>query len=203
MPILGPVQDPKATTMGQDQLEGFGQIGLRITKRLTASAGLRLGRTTFDAVTEVPPIIRLGGADTANTPRFNFSYDTDAGNLFYATIAKGYRSGGVYPPVATGGDDALGFPPDAVWSYEIGAKHGLLGGRVHVESTVFHIRWTNDQPDAVLPSNCGSPSTPRVTAASNGFELLVQALLTEHSSRLSALFTRTLATLRRSKWETP
>jgi len=105
--------------------------------------------------------------------------------------------------VATGGDDALGFPPDAVWSYEIGAKHGLLGGRVHVESTVFHIRWTNDQPDAVLPSNCGSRSTPRVTAASNGFELLVQALLTEHSSRLSALFTRTLATLRRSKWETP
>jgi iron complex outermembrane receptor protein len=179
VPILGPVQDAKATTIGQDQLEGFGQIGLRITKRLAASAGLRLGRSTFDAVTEVPPIIRLGGAETANTPQFNVSYDTDAGNLFYATIAKGYRSGGVYPPLATCGDDPLGFPPDAVWSYEIGAKHNLLGGRVHVEASVFHIRWNNDQPDAVLPSNCGSPNTPRVSAASNGFELLVQALPTE------------------------
>jgi len=48
------------TVIRQTQLEGFGQLGLRMTKRLTARAGLRVGRTSYDSVTEAPPIVHRG-----------------------------------------------------------------------------------------------------------------------------------------------
>jgi len=94
------------------------------------------------------------------------------------TVAKGHRSGGVYPPLAGCGEIAVVFPADTVWSYEIGAKGDVLGGRVHLEPSIFHIQWNNAQPDAFTVT-CGLLSQ-RGTAASNGFELATQALVSEH-----------------------
>jgi iron complex outermembrane receptor protein len=178
VPTLGPVEDQSATVIKQTQLEGFGQIGLRITESLTANAGLRLGRTSFDAVSVALSTVRVGAAETAITPRFNFSYHTDADSLFYATVAKGYRSGGVYPVVAGCNPAPAVFPPDTLWSYEIGAKRNLFGGRVHVEPSAFHIQWSNEQPDTLFYVPCTS-SAYRSTAASNGFDVAAQALVTE------------------------
>jgi len=73
----------------------------------------------------------------------------------------------------------LPFPADTLWSYEIGAKGDLLGGRLHVEPSVFHIQWNNTQPDPVIES-CNFVGSLAATAVSDGFELAVQALLTEH-----------------------
>ena len=179
IPAAGQAQDQQVTVIDQTQLEGFGRIGVRMTEHFTASAGLRAGRTSYDAVTEVQPIAHVGAAETAVTPRFDLSYQTDAGGLFYLTVAKGYRSGGVYPPIVVCGDQPVVFPPDTLWSYEIGAKRDLLGGRVHIESSVFHIQWNNEQADAVfLDGGCGGASL-RSSAASNGVELAAQVLVTD------------------------
>ena len=198
VPAMGPAENQQATAIDQTQFEGFGQIGVRITKHFTASAGLRAGRTSYDGVTEVQPIAHVGAAETAVTPHFGLSYQPDAGGLFYWTVAKGYRSGGVYPPIANCGQPVV-FPPDTLWSYEIGAKHDLLDGRAHVESSVFHIRWDNEQADAVFAIVCYSTTPPlRSSAASNGIELAAQALVTERVKATLALaytdarYTRTL-----------
>jgi len=177
IPAGGPVQEQDATVIDQTRLEGFGQLGLRITKRLTASAGLRTGRTSYDWVVEAPSIVRDGATETSVTPRFGLSYQTEAGRLFYLTVAKGYRSGGVYPPIAGCGETLDVFPPDTVWSYEIGGKGDLWDGRVHIEPSVFHIQWNNVQPDAFTVT-CNLFSQ-RGTGASNGFDLAAQALVSE------------------------
>ncbi len=180
VPAVGHPENQQATAIDQTQLEGFGQIGFRITKHFTASAGLRAGRTSYDGVTQVQPIAHVGAAETAVTPHIVLSYQPDAGGLFYWTVAKGYRSGGVYPPIAGCLDQLILFPPDTLWNYEIGVKHDLLDGRAHVESSVFHIRWDNEQADAVFAGVCGNTSPPlRSRGASNGIELAAQALVTE------------------------
>jgi len=187
VPAAGHLENQQATAIDQTQLEGFGQIGFRITKHFTASAGLRAGRTSYDGVTEVQPIAHVGAAETAVTPHLDLTYQPGAGSLFYWTVAKGYRSGGVYPPLTTCLDQLAVFPPDTLWSYEIGAKHDLLDGRAHVESSVFHIRWDNEQADVVFAGPCG-PTTPlRSSAASNGIELAAQALVTERVKATLAL----------------
>jgi hypothetical protein len=104
------------------------------------------------------------------TPRFVLSYHADEHNLLYLAAAKGYGSGGVYPGAAA-------YPPDALWSYEIGSKNDLLGGRMHLDTSVFHIRWNNGPPSE-NPLRGEYSATPG-TAVSNGFGLAVQALVTE------------------------
>jgi outer membrane receptor protein involved in Fe transport len=177
----GLVDGEKSTLIDQTQREAFGQVGLRITHHLTASAGLRIGRSSYDGVTDRPPQASAGAVDTSVTPRFDLTYRTDGGSLFYGTIAEGYRSGDIAPPY-TGCDDDFPtvVPSDTLWSYEIGAKTDFLDGQVHVETSVFHMDWYNDQPD-VFWGGCGLTglSALRGSAASNGFDLLAQALITD------------------------
>jgi len=177
-PSLGPAYGENATAIRQAQLEWFGQIGLRMAKGLTARVGLRVGRTSYASETEAAPIVRNGGAETAMTPRFDLSYRTDVGNLFYLTAAKGYRSGGVYAAVTFCGEGPVPFPADTLWSYEIGAKGDLLGGRLHMEPSMFHMKWNNKQPGPIIGGcNIGSLGA---TAVSDGFDLAMQALVVEH-----------------------
>ena len=178
VPAGGPVENSQTSVVDQSELEGFGQIGLQMTNRLTASGGLRVGRTVSDAVTEAPPIFRPRVAETSVTPRFELLYQSAADSLWYLTAAKGYRSGGFDPTLALCGTTPHEIFPDTVWSYEIGAKRDLLSGRVHVEPSLFHIQWHNQQPTPVLIPQCAAPSAGG-TAASNGFDLAAQILATE------------------------
>lgn len=175
----GHVDSWTTTMMDQTQLEGFGQIGIRATSHFTVSGGVRIGRARYKSFTEAETNSRAGAADSSVTPKFDVSYETGTGKLVYLTIAKGYRSGGIYPPVAPCGGEAVLFSPDTLWSYEIGAKTDLFDGRVHFEPSVFHIQWRNAQPELLAGHGCGPAVDIRSTAASNGFDLAAWALLTE------------------------
>ncbi len=167
------------TLIDQDQLEGYAQFSRRIGRRVTVSAGWRIGRASYDYVTK-PNAIFQGRADESSvTPRFDVSYRTDRGSLFYLAAAKGYRSGGVVP-LLPGCEPPWEFPPDTVWDYEIGVKSDLFGGRAHLEASVFHMRWNNEQRD-VVAQECLF-GFQRGKAASNGFEMSAQARITERVS---------------------
>jgi outer membrane receptor protein involved in Fe transport len=154
------------------QLEGYVQFSRRIGKRLTASAGWRLGRASYDYTVEPVSNPQVAADETSVTPRFSVSYRRDNGDLFYLTAAKGYRSGGY-----AAGCASFEFPPDTVWDYEVGAKSDLFGGRAHLEAGVFHMRWSNVQQN-VVEMGCLF-GFQRGRAASNGFELSAQAQLTD------------------------
>ena len=174
-----PVIEQTATVIDQNQREAYAQFALRLSKHITASAGWRFGRTTSDGATETPPISKLSGAETAVTPSYGLSYQTDASNLLYLTVAKGYRSGGVVPGCGTDLDRYL---PDTIWNYEIGAKSRLLAGRVQLDANLFHGRLDNVQQDAIT-TTCVS-SSPGATATTSGFELALRWMAT-HQFTLS------------------
>jgi outer membrane receptor protein involved in Fe transport len=164
-----------ATVTDQTELAAFGQIALRVTKRLTASAGLRIGHSSYDSrYDSIPasPPFHAAAADTWMTPRFVLSHQVDAHNLLYLTAAKGYGSAGVYP-----GPPLVPYPPETLWSYEIGSKNDVLHRRVHLDASVFHIHWDNGPPNFSFANNENEPVPG--TADSNGFDLAVQAEITE------------------------
>lgn len=174
----GIVDIADATVIDQSTLAGFGQLALKLTKRLTASAGLRIGRSQYQFFTEVPPVFHAHATDSWATPRFVVSFQADEHNLYYLTAAKGHGSGGVYP--GDFGNPQL-YPPDTLWSYEIGGKHVLLDGRVHLDASVFHIRWNNGQALSSGSTPGGEVSAVPGTVVSDGFDLAVQAFVTEHT----------------------
>jgi outer membrane receptor protein involved in Fe transport len=162
------------TITEQNELAAFGQIAMKATKSLTASAGVRIGHSKYEYYDYYLPASG-GVSDTWAAPRFGLSWQVDENSLLYLTIANGYGTGGVYPL-----DPSKPHPPDTLWSSEIGSKHNFFGGRLRLETNVFHIQWNNGPPDYNLSTNVEHYGLPG-KAVSNGFDLTTQAWLTEHT----------------------
>jgi iron complex outermembrane recepter protein len=167
-----PMDFDNGSVIEQSQLGGFGQIALKLTRRLTASAGLRIGYSYGSMTDETLPLPRAEVSDTWNAPRVGLSWQVDDHNLVYLTIAKGYGSPGFYPSTP-------GYPPESLWSYEIGSKHDLLEGRLRLETGLFHINWDNGPLDLNYFDTEHKPLPGR--AVSNGFDITAQALVTDRT----------------------
>jgi iron complex outermembrane receptor protein len=172
------------------QVAAFGQLDWRIVEPLRLSLGLRASHTTAQAsiVSEgllssgAPPLLNGSTSENPVTPKVGLSYQATENNLVYASVAKGYRIGGLNTPVPSfcSTPAPSSYASDSVWSYELGTKDVLFGGRLQIDASAFHIKWNNIQ-QSVLIASCGqSYFTNTGTADSNGFDLATQARIADH-----------------------
>ena len=185
-------------TKGHDrQIALFADGAFKITDQLKVTAGIRYAWTHFDFVNAADGAQNFGPSggtgkqdETPVTPKVGVSYQADPDNLFYATVAKGYRIGGANPPfpqAACQADlDALGitsvpasFNSDTVMSYEIGSKNRLMDRRISLATSAYYVKWSNIQQANYLTS-CGFQYTANLgTAESKGFDFQGEFQVTE------------------------
>lgn len=195
----------------------FAQADYEIVPRLTVTAGLRYTDATFNLDNFVAgPLYASDGIDvslkTRNkplTPKFGLSFQADRNNLFYVNASKGVRGGGVAEAAGIrciNDGIAIGFDPmvlrrirpDSLWTYEVGSKNTLAGGRLNIDASAYHTDWTNLQSTLTLPEcqvhtvfNFGS-------AKIDGLDLAVSArpvdglTLTASASYINARYTSQL-----------
>jgi iron complex outermembrane recepter protein len=171
-------------------IAAFANLDFHLTQKLTASLGERIARiNTFQINTAggelnagVPTYLTSSASETPSTPRAVFSYQADPNNLLYISASKGFRVGGgnaALPPICHTTVPGA-YNPDSDWSYEIGAKDQLLDGRLQINTSVFHVLWTQIQQEISLGSCSGLPYIANAgNAIVNGFDLAVQALVTD------------------------
>lgn len=192
------VQNPYATTDRQIAL--FGQVDLEIIPKVKATVGLRVanirtqGNGYFAGAlvgggTPPPSIVTAGTlTETPVTPKFGLSYQPDADNLFYTTIAKGYRVGGINSQVGgfcassltTLGISAAPatYKSDSLWSFEVGAKNTLLDHRLQIDSSAYFIDWKDIQHNIYL--SCGLQFAANLgKATSKGFDVAMHLRATQ------------------------
>jgi outer membrane receptor protein involved in Fe transport len=197
----------------------FAQADFEIVPRLKLTAGLRYTDATLEYnnfvagplySTDVGILTVVKPSSTSVTPKFGVSYQVDDDNLVYVNAAKGVRGGTAADPVgALCADDAaaLGFDTDSarkiesdsIWSYEVGSKNQLFGGRVAIDAAAYRQKWSNIQTNVLLP-NCQVPTTLSLGDAQiDGFDLSLTAipldglLLGASVSRTNARYTSQLA----------
>ena len=127
----------------------------------------------------------LKSKETPFTPKLGLSWQVTEDNLLYASMAKGFRAGGVNPPVpplqCASDLAAIGiaaapesFKSDTVMSYEGGAKMRMLGNKVQVNSSVFYIDWKDVQFNLPL-RGCGFAYLANAASAvSKGLDVQAQ-----------------------------
>jgi iron complex outermembrane receptor protein len=176
----------------QRQFALFGEGTYTVADRLDLTAGARY----FDysqtyglyygglagSLAPGQPLIQVGtGKESGVNPRAVVTYHVSSDMIVFAEAAKGFRYGGVNQPVpasfcgaALAGQGLssapLTFGPDKLWSYSIGEKSTLGGGRATLNATAFFIDWKDLQTNDTLP--CGyyfTQNAGRVT--SKGVEL--------------------------------
>ena len=159
------------TTARDKQIAGYADVDLNVTHAFKVSAGVRVSNdkfyfdqtSAFSGAAQTP--VAGTQSDTPVTPKFGVSYQLDANNFLYATAAKGFRQGGVNGDVPTNlcqsdltalnlTTTPTAYTPDSLWSYELGAKDSLFGGRLSLDSSVYVLKWKSIQQSVRLPS-CG------------------------------------------------
>lgn len=158
----------------------FGNAGYDLTDRLTIDLGGRyfIDKRTQDSAlvfTGIPsppqPVFAPATFKTFN-PRAAITWKTGESGTVYASVARGFRSGGfnqitapVVPPT---------FRPEKLWTYEIGAKQSLIGDSLYVEASIYFQDYKGIQANQLVnPSiatviNSGSADGP-------GFDLSIAA----------------------------
>jgi iron complex outermembrane recepter protein len=190
------IADPSTPAINSSQdytdilAAAFGTIDVRLLPQLRMSLGVRLDDVRSDysqtaagfADAGVPSFARGGAAQRPVAPQFNLEYRDSDGNLVYATIAKGFRIGGINTPLPSqcGGIAVpLSYTGDSLWSYEIGTKRRAFDDRLQLSASAFYLRWSDIQENEV-PS-CGFGYIADVgRATGKGLDLAFDAALTEH-----------------------
>jgi iron complex outermembrane receptor protein len=180
------------------QLAGFGEANLKVVGGLTLTAGLRVQRSTFSFtnVSDGPfngglSVVPGNESETPVIPKYGVSYQINPDNLVYATASKGFRTGGANPAIPARCDADLAslgytsapdsYKSDSVWSYEVGSKNRLLGGRLRLESSIFDVKWSGIQEQVILGTGCGLDFVANLgKATSRGFDFQGEFLAADH-----------------------
>lgn len=106
------------------------------------------------------------------TPKFALQYMFPSSGIIYATVTKGYKTGGFNTSFER--EEDRSFRPETSWNYEIGGKHPFLDNRLRAEIALFWIDWKNQQISQTLPSGRGSMQTNAGRSESKGIEVSLQ-----------------------------
>ena len=135
----------------------FGETTVGLTSRLSATAGVRYthegkdvenagGRYSLDAPYLAVPGSTYRYSDSithsAWTPKVGVELKLPQGALSYASVTRGFKSGGFNPSSTVAGG---GYAPEWAWSYEAGLKSTLMGGRSRLGVSAFLMDYTNLQ----------------------------------------------------------
>jgi iron complex outermembrane receptor protein len=188
----GPLNDTNYSQHGDyspKQSAVFTELNYAITSRWKATAGVRwyeLEYTTVryeDGLSNGGPTLSTGTAkNTGFNPKVEVSYQATASELYYASVSRGVRPGGVNTSnlAAKGcGQDYGPYGPDSLWNYEAGAKTRWLDGALTVNAAAYYIKWSDVQQGRTL--DCSYQITENAGSAKvHGAELEIQGQIGGH-----------------------
>lgn len=107
------------------------------------------------------------------TPKATLQYTLPSAQLIYASVSKGYKSGGFNFSFQR--DEDRSFDPEYSWNYEAGTKVHFFDNRLKAEVSFFYIDWKHQQIYQPLPSGVGSMLKNAGRSESKGIEVNLQA----------------------------
>ncbi|MES2016326.1 MAG: TonB-dependent receptor [Pseudomonadota bacterium] len=113
----------------------------------------------------------FNGSKSTGLLRANF--DINKQNMVYASVATGFKSGGVQ-------DRGLPYAPETLTSYEFGSKSSFMGGAVKINNAMFYSKFTDFQfnsPVNFADGSHGLSTTNAEGAKVYGFESEISARL--------------------------
>jgi len=140
------------------QFAVFGELGYKFNSAWMLTVGgrylwERLSASTVTSITGLPDMTSGNkGDENAFSPKLALQYNVDKNLMYYASIAKGIRSGGVNVQIAQDPNFQPTYKSDTAWNYELGMKGLWNEQRTQLNAAVYYINWSNLQIDGI-PTN--------------------------------------------------
>jgi iron complex outermembrane receptor protein len=129
----------------------FGEGTYALPASLSLTVGARYSWEHRSGHSEITPTESSGPyahSWSAFTPKATLSFKPSTGILAYATVAKGFTSGGFDASAGTDAGLRTPFSPETVINYELGAKLTGLERRLNVNTALFLADYSNLQRTA-------------------------------------------------------
>lgn len=148
----------------------FGDVTWKATPSLEISGGLRYywDDRSNNGVTPAGVLPTRKAAFDAFSPRLNVLYRWSDDVSTYATVSKGFRSGGF------NGGSGSAYGAEKVWSYEVGTKAALFDGALYFDLAAYYLDYKDRQSQGVVlingvnfteTTNAGAASGPGIEGA--------------------------------------
>ncbi len=164
----------------------YGLVEFDATDRLTLTAEARyldekqtVTRSEFTQTLFAPLLAPLPPGteqaevkDSAFLPRLSADFALTNDMLIYASVARGFKPGGVSElnfgtPLAESG-----FSSEKLWNYEIGLKNTLLEGQLLVDGAVFFMDWSDLQTTRLIENPASASGVSNRVINAGGAEVL-------------------------------
>ncbi|MHB9880211.1 TonB-dependent receptor [Pacificimonas sp. ICDLI1SI03] len=127
----------------------FGEATYHFSDQFAAMVGGRYSYEKLSNVSETRSNEQLTGTNDRSasfkdfSPKFTLTYTPQDDVLVYATVSRGFKSGGTQ----TSGSEQLRdeFDPEVLWNYELGTKFELFDKRLRFDITAFYMDWQDVQ----------------------------------------------------------
>jgi iron complex outermembrane receptor protein len=171
-----------------DTWSAFGEAGYFVTPELELAAGARYTyerKSTSSEISTPSGTFMFGTPGRAEgdvsfsniSPEVSATYHFSEGNIVFAKISRGFKSGGISPYIEDDGS-ANAYDPETTTSYEIGTKATSDDGRFTLAASLFYIDW-KDQQAVIYTSPFTRVYRNAAAATSKGIEIEGTAQLTD------------------------
>jgi len=177
---------PSRNGVNRKEIDGdtyavFANLTFPVSKKFNVTTGARYETESLDYKDTVQHVDRDDTWDSF-TPKAALEYHFDPELMTYASVSKGYRSGGFNWAAP---DPAFNiYDQEELWSYEVGVKSSFLDNRLIINGAVYHMDITDMQvSEGNVPINF---ITNAAEATSRGFELELMAKATPNFTLTAA-----------------
>lgn len=136
----------------------------------TAEAAPTIGAPFFAD----PFIVNTSRGDHAWTPKFGLNYKPNDDMLLYASVTRGFKSGGYEYGATNAVDSARGYAPEYLWAYEVGVKSDWLDKRLRLNLAGFYYDYKDLQVTLFTPP-ANAITDNAASAKVKGVEVEIQA----------------------------
>jgi len=157
-------------------LAAYGQLDVPFDQAWTLSAGLRYETRDWEYDDNVEDDGRASDDENFWGGKLALEYRTEAGNLLYGLVSRGYKAGGYNSALASKMPDLeqegilvppenLVFAAETMWNYELGLKGSWFEDAVTLSAALFY----QDRDDMQVKQSIAIPVDPSSTACPCAF----------------------------------
>ncbi len=123
------------------------RFGIRFTEDETDLSNFNANILGNDGVLVTPTIMAVEDSisDGEVTGKLGIDYVGDDGTLYYANYSRGYRTGAFNAQAFLDIAEVTAVDPEELDALELGVKTSFAEDRVHLNASVFHYRYENQQ----------------------------------------------------------
>ena len=144
--------DKKFVSARTSYLNDANNVGVDVPYGSTSiTQAVNYGTADYDAFTPgVQPFANASVSFSRLTGRAVFDYRFNRDHLLYASYSRGYKSGGINPPLSPVFAVSTTFAPEKVDSFEIGSKNTFANGTLRLNLTGFYYKYQGLQLSRIV-----------------------------------------------------